>query len=74
MLIIYSSDRAEKLARQYEKMRWFTVQRALVRVPTEFRFYGAIRLDRGPYARVYKKGKLFLVIEHEWINRENVMM
>lgn len=74
MLIVYSSDRAEKLAVQYEKMPWFSVQRAMVRTATEFRFYGAVRLDRGPYARVYKKGKLHLVIEHEWINRENVML
>lgn len=74
MLIIYSSDLAERLAVQYEKMPWFTVQRTMLRVATEFRFYGPIRLDRGPYARVYKKKKLFLVIEHEWINRENVML
>lgn len=74
MLIVHTRDRAERLAAQYEKMPWFTVQRTLVKVATEFRFFGAVRLDRGPYARVYKKGRLHLVIEHEWFNRENVTL
>lgn len=71
MLIVYTPDRAEKLAASYEKMKWFTVQRTLVRVPTAFRLYGGIRVDRGVYARVYKKGRLHLVIEHEWFNVES---
>lgn len=74
MLIVYTADRAEKLAVQYEKMPWFTVQRTLVRVATQHRFYGAVRLDRGPYARVYKKGKLHIVIEHEWFNVGSVLL
>lgn len=74
MLIIYSRDRAEKLAVQYETMRWFTVQRTLCKVPTNSRMFGDIRLDRGVYAMVYKKNRLHLVIEHEWINKGSVLL
>lgn len=74
MLIIYGRDRAERLAAQYEKMNWFTVQRTLCKVPTNSRTFGSVRLDRGVYAMVYKKKRLHLVIEHEWINEMSVLL
>lgn len=74
MLIIYTPERAEKLVAQYEKMRWFSVQRTLCRVPTDSRTYNGIRVDRGVYARVHKKGRLHLVVEHEWINAGSVLL
>lgn len=74
MLIVYSSDRAERLAAQYEKMYWFTVQRTLLRMAVNSRTFGDIRLDRGVYAMVYKKKRLHIVIEHEWINEGSVLL
>lgn len=74
MIVVYTADRAEMLASQYEKMRWFTVQRVLLRVPTDRRSIGGLHLSRGPYARVYKKGRLHIVIQHEWIDGETVIL
>lgn len=74
MIVVYTADRAERLAAQYEKMPWFTVQRILIRVPTHSRAVDGVFLNRGPYARVYKKGKLQLTIQQEWISEGSVLL
>lgn len=74
MIIIYTKDRAEKLASTYEKMRGWTVQRTAVRVPTGRREVGFFVIGRGVYAKVYKGGRLRFVIEHEWIDPVTVML
>lgn len=74
MIIVYTRDRAEKLATSYEKMNGWTVWRATRRVPTGQRAVGFFVISSGVYARVYKGKSFRFTIDHEWIDPVTVLL
>jgi hypothetical protein len=74
MMIIYTPDRAEKLARSFEAMSGFTVQRIIEDQPiASFRSHGSMRIVSRVYARVYKRGNHRCDITYETIDEGSVI-
>jgi hypothetical protein len=74
MLIIYTPERAERLARSFEALNGFTVRRIIEEQPiASFRDHGAMKIVSRVYARVYKRGHFRCDITYETIDEGSVI-
>lgn len=76
MLIIYTPERAEKLARSFEAQSGFTVRR-IIEIEKQpiasFRNHGSWQIVSRAYARVYKRGDFRCEITYETIDGKSVI-
>lgn len=74
MILIYTPERAEKLARAFENQYGFEVRRIIENQPIiSERRYGTIRIAERVYARVYKGGFHRCNITYETIAEGSVI-
>lgn len=70
---IFTRERAEIRCRYYE-LQGFTVRRLLYRVVTSRRQVDGLDINAAVYAYIFnRRGHLFLVVTHEWIDEKNVI-
>lgn len=72
MIIVYTRERAEKLATWYERIG-FKVDRCMLRPTISSRQYYNITINSGVYARVTKNNVLVANITYEWIDEGSVI-
>lgn len=72
MIIIYTRERAEKLATWYEQMG-FTVNRWVLKRSVTSRQYHGIVINSGIYAQVTKRNVQIANITYEWIDEGSVI-
>jgi hypothetical protein len=74
MIIVYTPERAEKLARSFEAQHGYEVNRLIESRPIlRIRDYGSIRIAERLYARVSKGGYHRCNITYETIDGESVI-